>query len=148
MFICISHASSNHVTTLSHSPANVHSHLLHAKQSNATADEILTASLPLARHPCHTHGNQRPSARSNTPPPATNSNRGNVKNHQMRQTSNYIEAMSRITRRDNLRRHGNLPYICASRTRTHVEDNCLISIVQFTTSMSSAHQRRTASRHD
>ena len=147
MFISIPHASSNHVhqANVHQHPTCIESHHdapcspanskitercthpcspsndeiaprrthIHFTQSKATPP-----ARKLSQHSCHLHGNQKPSARTDAPPPATNPNRGNVKNHQMRQTSNHVEATSRIIRRDNLRRHGNLPYICASRTRT------------------------------
>ena len=142
-FISIPHAS-NHITTLPCSPADskitercTHPYStsndeiaprrthIHFTQSKATPP-----ARKLSPHSCHPHGNQKPSARNDAPPPATNSNRGNVKNHQMRQTSTHVEAASTTSDETTSADTGTCRIYARAEQGPKVEDNCLISIVE------------------
>ena len=159
MFISIPHASSNHVhqANVHQHPTCIESHHdapcspanskitercthpcspsndeiaprrthIHFTQSKATPP-----ARKLSQHSCHLHGNQKPSARTDAPPPATNPNRGNVKNHQMRQTSTHVETTSITSDETTSADTGTCRIYARAEQEPKVEDNCLISIVE------------------
>jgi len=142
-FISIPHAS-NHITTLPCSPADSKITERCTHPCSTSNDEIAprrthihftqSKATPPARklspHSCHLHGNQKPSARNDAPPPATNPNRGNVKNHQMRQTSTHVEAASTTSDETTSADTGTCRIYARAEQEPKVEDNCLISIVE------------------
>ena len=104
-----------------------HSHSLHAKQSNATGDKTFHSTRATFTKI------KKPSARTDTPPPATNPNRGNVKNHQMRQTPTQVEATSITSDETTSTDTGTCRIYARAEQGPKIEDNCLISIVKSIT---------------